>query len=98
MDHGPSVKLGKDNASPAKTKLGIRLFFLYSLLYAGFVFINTMDPSIMEMPIFLGLNLAVVYGFGLILLAIVMGLIYNRICTGYENALNKPQDKKGGDQ
>ncbi|MCK5807502.1 DUF485 domain-containing protein [bacterium] len=94
MGHGPAVKLEKDYASPAKTKLGVKLFFVYLTIYVGFVVINTINPQIMEMRMFLGLNLAVVYGFGLIILAIVMGLVYNHICTGYENKMNKPQEKK----
>jgi uncharacterized membrane protein YciS (DUF1049 family) len=40
-----------------------------------------------------GLNLAVFYGFGLILSAIIMGIIYNAICTRYENEMNKEEDQ-----
>ncbi|NTV77604.1 MAG: AAA family ATPase, partial [Clostridiales bacterium] len=36
-----------------------------------------------------GQNLAIIYGFGLILLAIIMGFIYNYICTQMENEINK---------
>ena len=90
-DHGPAVKLGKDNASEWKSKLGIKLFFVYALIYAGFVFINTVKPELMGKKIFLDLNLAVVYGMGLIILAIVMGLIYNYFCTKKEDELNAPE-------
>ena len=95
--HGPAAKLEKDNASAKKTSLGIKLFFVFALIYAGFVFINTLSPSTMEIKIFAGLNLAVVYGFGLIILAIVMGVIYNAICTGYEDKMNKKKEKDGGE-
>jgi uncharacterized membrane protein (DUF485 family) len=88
--HGPAAKLGKDNASPAKSKLGLILFGVYSLIYAGFVVITVASPASMGMPVF-GMNLASAYGFGLILLAIVMGLAYNHICTGLEKKLNKPE-------
>jgi len=96
MSHGPAAKLEKDNATEVKTKLGIKLFFVYATIYSGFVFINTLSPSTMEIKVFADLNLAVVYGFGLIILAIVMGVIYNHICTGYENKLNKKETEKGG--
>lgn len=89
--HGPAVKLGKDNASEWKSKLGIKLFFVYGLIYAGFVIINTTNPELMENDVLLGMNLAVVYGMGLIVLAIVMGLIYNYFCTKKEDELNKPE-------
>ena len=95
--HGPAAKLEKDNASAKKTSLGIKLFVVYALIYAGFVFINTLSPSTMGIKVFAGLNLAVIYGFGLIILAIVMGVAYNRICTGYENKLNKKEEEKGGE-
>ena len=34
-------------------------------------------------------NLAVVYGIGLILLAMVMGLVYNFFCTRMEDNMNR---------
>jgi uncharacterized membrane protein (DUF485 family) len=43
----------------------------------------------MALIVFGGLNLAIVYGFGLIVLAIIMGLIYNHLCTKKEDELNK---------
>lgn len=88
MDHGPAVELGQDNASDIKARIGLILFFVYGLVYAGFVIINTVSPKTMGETIFLDLNLAVVYGFGLIVLAIIMGLIYNAICSHYEQQLN----------
>ncbi len=92
--HGPAAVLGVDNASPAKAKLGLQLFFVYLVVYAGFVGINVVNQELMSKQICLGLNLAVVYGFGLIVLAIVMGLIYNHICTGYEDKMNKEEEKE----
>ncbi|MBN2305548.1 MAG: DUF485 domain-containing protein [Anaerolineae bacterium] len=88
MDHGPAVELGQDHASDIKARLGLVLFVIYGLVYAGFVVINTLSPKTMSETIVLGLNLAVVYGFGLIVLAIIMGLVYNAVCTRYEKQLN----------
>lgn len=92
--HGPAVKMGKDNASEWKSKLGLKLFFVYGTIYAGFVVINTVKPKLMEIQVFLGLNLAVVYGMGLIVIAIIMGVIYNHFCTKKEDELNKPEEPK----
>ncbi|OGV31036.1 MAG: hypothetical protein A2020_00170 [Lentisphaerae bacterium GWF2_45_14] len=91
MDHGPAVKLGTDNASPIKSKIGVILFFVYLIIYSGFVAISVFSLKTMGNIVFAGVNLAIVYGFGLILLAIIMGLIYNAICTAYEDKLNKPK-------
>jgi len=94
MDHGPAVQFGPDNAIKYKSKLGVILFFVYASIYGLFVALNTINPVIMETEIFLGLNLAIVYGFGLIIFAIVLGLFYNYFCTKKENELNK--DAGGG--
>ena len=64
------------------------MFIVYALVYAGFVLINIIRPVLMEKEIILGLNLAVVYGFGLIILSLIMALIYNYLCIKEESALN----------
>jgi len=87
MGHGPAVKLGKDEASGYKTKLGIKMFILYTIVYATFVGINTINPKMMEASLF-GQTAAVIWGFGLIILALVMALIYNRLCTNAETRMN----------
>ncbi len=87
MDHGPAVTHEPDPASGYKTRIGVYLVIIYGLIYAGFVALNTFIPRIMEIRIIFGLNLAVVYGFSLILLAIIMGLIYNRLCSKKEAEL-----------
>jgi len=90
MEHGPSSDWGEDKATEYKSRLGIYLFIVYCIVYAGFVAINTVSPKAMGVIIFAGLNLACVYGFGLIILAIVMGLIYNAMCTAAEDRMNQP--------
>lgn len=89
MEHGPAAKLEVDYASKKKTKLGVILFIVYSLVYAGFVTIGVVNYELMGKIVVGGQNLAVVYGFGLIIFAIVLGLVYNSICTNYENKMNK---------
>lgn len=89
MEHGPAVVLGVDHAAKKKTKLGIWLFIAYTIVYAIFVAIGVVNFEAMSNLVLGEQNLAVVYGFGLIVLAIIMGLIYNWLCTGYENKMNK---------
>lgn len=89
MLHGPAAKLKEDKSSKKKASLGIKLFFVYLLIYSGFVFIGIVNPALMGIRIIFGLNLAVVYGFGLILIAIVMGWVYHMICSSYEDKMNK---------
>ena len=91
MDHGPAVVLGEDKASKRKQKLGVKMFILYSLVYAAFVAIGVIDYKLMGKIVLGNLNLAVVYGFGLIIFAILLGLIYNWRCTRFENEMNKEE-------
>ena len=88
MGHGPAVKLGRDDAATYKTRLGIWMFILYTLVYAGFVVINAAWPALMEKIVF-GQTLAVVYGFGLIGFALVLAMIYNKFCTAAEKRMNQ---------
>ena len=88
MHHGPAVKLDADYASAQKAKLGIWLFFFYSFVYAIFVYIGVADSDLLGEKVLGGQTLGVVYGFGLIILAILLGLIYNHICTKLEDKLN----------
>ncbi len=87
MLHEPSAQGGPDPAQGYKSKLGVRMFLIYAAVYAGFVALNIISPLTMEKTIFLGLNLAVVYGFGLIVFALILALIYNHACILKENEL-----------
>ncbi len=89
MLHEPAnTPTEKDHAIAYKTRLGVQMFFVYALVYAGFVLINIIKPIWMEKKIIFDLNLAVVYGFGLIILSLVMALFYNYLCVKKEKALN----------
>lgn len=93
MDHGPNIQTEKDYGSEYKTRIGLILFAVYGLLYGGFMAINAFAPRWMETPVFFGVNLAVTYGLGLIVAAIVLGLVYNALCTRRE-ALLRRQDEE----
>lgn len=92
--HGPAVKLGADNAAAKKSRLGVLLFFAYTLVYAGFVVIGLVNPELLSLHVLGEQNLSIVYGFGLIILAIVMGFVYNAQCTRMEINMNKKQGEK----
>lgn len=89
MLHGPAAELGEDRASKKKAKLGMILFLFYLSLYVLFVVIGLFYTDLMSMKVVFGLNMAVTYGIGLILLAMIMGFIYSLICTSMEDKMNK---------
>jgi uncharacterized membrane protein (DUF485 family) len=88
MLHEPVAQLEKDNAIAYKTTTGIWMFVLYGLVYLGFIVINIVNPVLMETIVFAGLNLAVVYGIGLIVFALILAVIYNALCVKKEQELN----------
>ena len=92
MLHKPAVQVGKDPAAPFKARLGIWMFVCYSLFYAGFVAINLGRPLWMEVQVVLGMNLATVYGFALIVVALVQAMIYDAICRSREKAMHNGAD------
>ena len=88
MLHEPAAPAGKDFAEHYKMRLGVWMFILYTIFYTGFVFINLYDPLLMESTVLFGLNLASVYGFGLIVVAMLQALLYDVLCRSRERALN----------
>jgi len=96
MDHGPAVQYEEhEDLIAYKSKIGIKLFFVYALVYVVFVVINTVKPALMDVKVLFGVNLASIYGFSLIILAIILGLIYNSICSKKEAEV---ESAKGDDK
>ncbi len=61
---------------PRNERIGFILFGIYVLLYGGFVFLCAFAPETMEQTPITGVNLAILYGFALIIAAFVMALLY----------------------
>jgi len=89
MLHEPAPREeGEDRATAYKMRLGAWMFLLYGILYGIFIAINVIRPALMAVEVFLGLNLAIAYGFGLIVFALALALVYNRMCLAKERELN----------
>jgi len=58
------------------TRLGLVLFAVYCLLYGGFMGLSTFAPDVMRWQPFGGVNLAILYGFGLIAAAMILAAVY----------------------
>lgn len=56
--------------------IGLLLFDVYLVLYGGFVLLAAFSPQTMEITPLAGVNLAIWYGFGLIVAALVLALVY----------------------
>ncbi len=78
----------------SNARIGLVLFGVYLILYGGFVAINALSPQTMEMTPLAGVNLAILYGFGLIIAALILALIYGWICRGDDTEANGKESEK----
>jgi uncharacterized membrane protein (DUF485 family) len=75
-----SDRVDASESTAAQSRYGLMLFFFYVILYGLFVYLSAFRADIMARRPFGGVNLAVLYGLGLIIAAIVLALIYMVIC------------------
>jgi uncharacterized membrane protein (DUF485 family) len=94
MGHGPSTEWQAEKSQAFKAKLGIIMFVVYTPIYLAFILISVISPSFMAKDVG-SLNVAIVYGFGIIILAIIQAVIYNNICSAKERHDHVSDDKKG---
>jgi len=80
--------------SSRNSRNGLILFAVYLIFYGGFVFLNAFDPVSMERTPVAGLNLAVLYGFGLIFGAVLLSAIYGLLCGDASGSGSDKQEPK----
>ena len=81
LDHGPNLHNAADDAGSARrARIGLVLFAVYLLLYGGFVLLSALAPELMDRTPLFGVNIAVLYGFLLIIAAFVLALLYGWLC------------------
>ena len=90
--HEPAAQRKEDYSSSLKELLGKWLFLLYAIVYGGFILINVTSPKFMGIDVG-GFNVAIVYGFGLIIFAMILAFAYNHVCTRAEELMNKEEDQ-----
>lgn len=95
FDHSPNEPDEQESLETISrnTRLGLKLFIVYLALYGGFVFLNTFSPAKMEVVVFAGLNLAIVYGFTLIIAAFVLAMIYGWLCRNDVSSLSSKNEE-----
>jgi uncharacterized membrane protein (DUF485 family) len=92
--HGPSTDWKEDNSSPLKELFGKWFFILYLICYAGFILINVVSPKLMSTDMG-SLNVAIFYGFMLIIIAMILAIAYNHFCTRAEEMMQGDQEDEG---
>jgi uncharacterized membrane protein (DUF485 family) len=71
----PSPRPDSGHTIARNARYGLWLFFVYVFFYAGFVAISAFKFDALRTDVG-GVNLAIVYGMGLILLAFLLALVY----------------------
>ena len=77
-------------------RIGLGLFCFYLLLYSGFVLLMAFDAKRLQGLGPAEVNMAVWSGFGLIVLALVLALIYGWVCgsdSQAESAVEPDEDR-----
>jgi len=74
-------------------RIGMALFGVYLLLYGGFVLLNAFAPQLMEITPIAGVNLAILYGFGLIIAALLLAMLYGFLCKSTDESSAKEGDQ-----
>jgi len=83
MSHGPATEWKKGKSEAYKSKLGIYMFIFYAAFYLAFVFLCVLNPRLVAINVG-NINLAIAYGFALIIVAVIQALIYNFLCSRKE--------------
>ena len=87
MLHEPAAEVhGIDEAAAFKRRLGLIMLAVYGAIYIVFIVINVVTPKSMGVIVVYGLNLAIVFGFALIVIAFLLALAYNWACTRHEKS------------
>ena len=81
-----------------KQLIGLILFSSYLLLYCGFVLLVAFDAERLQVLGPAGVNLAVWSGFGLIVVALVLSLIYGWVCRTTDGEAVADGASEGKDQ
>ena len=69
------------------SRFGLILFTVYLTIYGTFVLLNAFRPELMDRTPVAGLNVATLYGFGLIIAALLLAALYAWLCRAPEAKL-----------
>lgn len=83
------MSLAKDQEKKAvvahNRRMGVILFIVYVIFYGGFMALSAFSPETMSEPFLGGVNVAVVYGFALIIVPLLLAFVYMKLCRKTSN-------------
>jgi uncharacterized membrane protein (DUF485 family) len=95
LDHGAAHPAEEEHQHTIdrNARVGMRLFLVYLALYTSYVLTTAFRPDVMELEPIAGVNLAILSGFGLIVAAMLLALVYTWICRRGGSEGQSPQVK-----
>jgi len=60
---------------------GLILFAIYVMFYGGFMALSAFRPDLMAQTALAGVNLAIIYGLALIVVALILAAVYMYLCS-----------------
>jgi uncharacterized membrane protein (DUF485 family) len=75
-DPDPSQHDDHPELASRQSRVALALFFVYLLAYGGFMGLSAFNYELMAKKVWAGVNLAIVYGLGLIVGALVLAVVY----------------------
>jgi uncharacterized membrane protein (DUF485 family) len=69
-----------DRSPAGSHRAALPLFLTYCLFYGVFIGLSAFCPRVMASKPFGGVNLAILYGFGLIIIALILACVYMWRC------------------
>jgi uncharacterized membrane protein (DUF485 family) len=87
----PPPEVENEAATRWNTRLGLVLFFIYFAVYGAFMALNAFAPGVMKLTLS-GVNLAIIYGIGLIVFAVALAVLYLVLCRGQASGGREPAE------
>ena len=96
LHHGPNTSGPAERAETISrnSRYGLVLFAIYLVLYGAFVLTNAFAPELMERTPIAGVNVAILAGFSLIIVAFVLALIYGWLCRAEAPAKSDAEETR----
>lgn len=95
MEKEVSTEWKVEKSGAYKSRIGLIMFAIFTPLYLAFVIMSVVSPSFMATDVG-PLNLSISYGFGLIILAVLLAVIYNHMCSnrekGDDEVIEEPEE------
>lgn len=84
LDHGSTHprEIEDPRIAARNARYGMVLFLVYTAIYSTYVVLSAFFPATMQATPLLGLNVALLFGFSLIVGAMVLAVVYSWLCRG----------------